>query len=229
VFRYYRALIELGIKVDIIPKTSELSKYKLVIAPTLFMVNTHIRNELSYYVENGGVLILGVRSGFKTDTNIVTELPLPGELRSLVGSGIVDWHALIPQVNYNFTSHIPNLEGSASLWAEALEPEESEVGVQYREGPFVGMAALTSRVLGSGKVYYVGWYPQLSQANAFLSHIVSELGIQTKPELPESVIYIHRGPFNIFLNFREDDVCFKADGHQIKIPARGVFINQDKL
>ncbi len=40
------------------------------------------------YVHGGGHLVLGVRSGFKTESDVVTDLPLPGLFRDLVAADV---------------------------------------------------------------------------------------------------------------------------------------------
>jgi beta-galactosidase len=229
VFRYYRALVELGIQFDIISKSSDLSGYKLVIAPTLFIADEDLANRLSVFVESGGLLTLGVRSGFKTETNLVTELSLPGVFRSLVGYRVTDWHALPPLVSYSLECDVPGMEGSASIWAEALLPDKlehegMEILARYLNGPFDGKAALTSSRLGAGRVIYLGWYLSLDQARALLAHLTQKMGIQSLSGLPEGVISIQRGSKSILLNFRDDVVNFEVYGNQVEIPPRDVLV-----
>ncbi len=84
-FVLYRACQRLGIPCDVVSPHADLSRYKLILAPSLHLVTPQLVETLRAYVEAGGRLVCGVRSGFKTESDIVTDLPLPGLLRDLVG------------------------------------------------------------------------------------------------------------------------------------------------
>ncbi len=231
-FVFYRALLRLGVQVDIISPQADLSAYKLVIAPTLFMSDERLAEHLNHYVEGGGALLMGVRSGFKTPTNQVTSQPLPGALHELTGARVTAWHALPEGVGYEIESSIPDLNGSgpASFWAEALEPDpepssawkRARVLARYRSGPFEDQAALIERTLGAGRVLYLGWYPKISQARALMSHLAASLEIETLPTLPEGLIHLRRGPYQILLNFTERAISVRLAEQEIIVEARGV-------
>ena len=108
-FVYYEALLRLGIAVDIIPHSTDLSGYRLVLAPTLHMPDAPLVERLTEYVAGGGMLLLGVRSGLKTPSNLVTDQPLPGALRALAGITITSWQALPDGTGLAVTTDMPAL------------------------------------------------------------------------------------------------------------------------
>jgi beta-galactosidase len=229
-FLFYRALSRLGIQTDIVSPESALEKYRLVIAPTIFLVDEKRAEALKNYVQQGGTLLLGIRSGFKTDSNLVTDLPLPGLLRDLVGASVRSWHALSPGVRYDFTSNIENLHGVAVGWAEALEadPEPDETGqrtrvlANYVAGAFSGFAALTERSYGSGRVFYAGWYPTIEQANGLVAYLANRTGVVGIPRLPEGLIGIQRKPYALYMNFTDNPLSVLVQGKHILIEPRNL-------
>ncbi len=210
-FRYYAALARLGLAVDLVSPQADLGRYKLVLAPSLHLAGEALAVALERYVEAGGALLLGVRSGFKTPTNLVTDQPLPGALHRLAGASVRYWHALPPGVSFPYQSGIPGLGGQAGLWAEALEPDPDTEGAwkrarllaHYTAGPFAGLGALTQADLGAGRVWYAGWYPAPAQAQALLAYLAAELGLETIPNLPEGMLVCRRGGCQVWLNFTE--------------------------
>ncbi len=72
-FVYYAALLRMGVTVNLAPYSADLSDYRLVVAPTIHLPEPTLVERLTTYVESGGHLLLGVRSGFKTPTNLVTD------------------------------------------------------------------------------------------------------------------------------------------------------------
>lgn len=224
-FVFYQALQRLGVNVDIVSSRADLSGYRLVVAPTLHLADDGLAEGLAEYVRSGGALLLGVRTGFKTPTNRVTDRPLPGALSELAGVTVRDWHALPPGVQYDIESSLPGLDGMAGFWAENLAirlPGEADTLATYCSGPFRGRPALTEHHLGQGRVLYLGWYPSPEQAEALLGHLAGEVGIETIPGLPHGMLAIRRGERVVLLNFTENTLRVDLAGRQVSVPSRDV-------
>ncbi|HZU86641.1 MAG TPA: beta-galactosidase, partial [Anaerolineaceae bacterium] len=207
-FRLYGALQRLGIPCDIVSPRADLSRYALVLAPSLMVVDEGVSANLRAYVQGGGNLVLGVRSGFKTASNKVTDLPLPGLLRDIAGVTVTDWHALPPEVGYGVAGAAP--VGQATFWAERLIPTEGgrpagrpyEIipHFTYNSGPFDGATAFSEHAFGQGRCFYWGWYPTPEQAGMVLGWLAQRLGLERLAELPEGVIVQRRGKYTLLFN-----------------------------
>jgi beta-galactosidase len=228
-FVYYRAFQRLGIQVDIVSPQASLEDYRLLAAPTLFLGDDLVAEKLEQYVSQGGTLLLGVRSGFKTLSNQVTDQPLPGVFRRLVGAAVSDWHSLPPGVAYDLGSDLPGLGGAASLWAERLQPEPAAGAgegsaaalASYAGGPFAGSPALTERLVGLGRACYMGWFPSVEQAQALLAHLAGQAGVERIGDIPDGMVAIRRGGMTAFFNFTEADLALQDQGI---VPARDFVI-----
>jgi len=230
-FIYYRALQNLGIQTDIISPNADLRTYKLVIAHTLWMGSETRATALKKYVGSGGNLLFGVRSGFKTSTNLVTSDPLPGRFRDLVGATVTDWHALPNGVCWEIESDIPGLNGPIGYWAESLLPvsiqkniSSQEVFCSYKTGPFSSNAALTKNQIGNGHVYYLSWYPTVQQTKALIKYIASLTGIEYLEDLPSGITATKRGPYYLIFNFNDHPLRLSMRGITININARDISI-----
>ncbi len=225
-FVYYRALARRGIPVDIVSPDADLSRYRLILAPTAFMADEKLAATLQICAEHGATVMLGVRSGFKTPTNIVTDQPLPGAFRSLAGVDVAAWHALPPEVSYPLSSGIPGLnEDNAAFWAEKLVPLDSKTIalVSYGDGPFNTSAALTKRSVGTGKVFYVGWYPTPEQAGTLISYLLRSVDIAPIAEpLPEGMLALHRNGHTILINFTEKLIHTTIYGRAVSVNPRDI-------
>ncbi|KAA3642148.1 MAG: beta-galactosidase [Chloroflexi bacterium] len=227
-FVYYRALQRLGIPTAIVSPDSDLSQYKLVLAPSLILGDTQRAELLGSYVEDGGSLLLGIRSGFKTPSNRVTDLSLPGVFQPLMNVSVQDWHALSPKAQYPLKSHIAGLNGAATIWAERLESNAAaedagiEVLASYAGGPFDGGHALTARSLGLGKALYMGWYPTEDQAVALLAHLAQEADVPRLAELPHGLLAAKRGENTILMNFMDETLSADVQGKHVDVAPRDV-------
>lgn len=207
-FVYYRALQRLGIPCDVIPADADLSHYKLVIAPTAYMASPQLAQQLTAYVTQGGSLLVGVRSGMKTPTDVVTDQPLPGTLRTLVGATVTAWSALPPGVSFGLSTTIDNFSGEAEAWVEALTPSDGETVplIAYSSGLYEGRAAMTDHKVGAGRAWYLGFYPTSAQAQALLAHLAQTQGIARLAILPEGLIACKRGDYTLLLNFTDSSL-----------------------
>jgi beta-galactosidase len=220
-FLYYRALQRLGIPVDIIPAEADLKPYKLVISPTHFLIDEGEAARLTAYVQQGGNLLLGVRSGSKTTTNRVTDQPLPGLLRDLVGARVTHWQALPPGIAYDIETQIAGMGNQVGFWAESLHAEDGvEVLARYASGPYTGEAALTRHPVGAGTTSYLGFYPDLQSAQALVAHFAEAYHLDRMGLLPEGLIAGRRGGSTFLLNFTDRPLNVAIAGRDIDVPPR---------
>jgi beta-galactosidase len=91
---YYRPLRQLAQQMDVISPDAPLSGYKLVVAPGLNVLPDGVARRLIEYVQQGGHLVLGPRSGMKDEYNSLQTARQPGPLEPLLGSRVEQWYAL---------------------------------------------------------------------------------------------------------------------------------------
>ena len=225
-FVYYRACKSLGIEPDIISPEADLSQYKILLAPSLFLVDRAREKHLSDFTTQGGSLLLGIRSGFKDRHNVVIQEPLPGLLRNLSGVEVKEWHSLPPKKFYTIQSHLTGFGSEATCWAEALETDSSTTSlVTFTGFPFEGFSAIAQKDHGAGNVIYCGIYPQLTQAKTLIRHLLDLHSIQSF-DLPENLVVLRRGEKMLALNFTEQPIPFEIYGKQYTLEAQALRIVQ---
>ena len=218
---YYHALNRMGIPVNLVSPNADLSPYKLVIAPTAHLAGEETAVYLTTYVQNGGTLLMGVRSGFKTPTNLVTTKPLPGELRELIGADVTSWRSLPKEYELPLQTEIPNLVGPATYWADTLKPDTATALAEFTTGEG---AALTENVVGNGRCLYQGFYPTPEQAEALLTHLTGQLGIESIAKLPHGMLAYKRGPYTVVMNFTDETLEAVVGETAVSVPPRDVLV-----
>jgi beta-galactosidase len=223
-FTWYRAFQRLGIPVDIRPYDADLNRYRLLVAPSLHLGDAGNAARLEAYVQNGGLLLVGLRSGFKTPSNLVTDQPLPGVFSRLCGVHVQAWQALPPGVSFRLEGvpALSNLE--AGLWAESLaaQAEGVELPLRYASGPFEGQGALSMRPLGKGVCGYLGWHPTAEQAAELLAWLAGRAGVGRLAELPPGLVAQQRAGQTVLLNFTESLLSAVVKGELVEVEPRGV-------
>lgn len=101
-FEYYSALRQLGLDIDIVAPDAALDGYRLVVIPCMPIWPEGLVDRLSAF---DGPIVIGPRSGSKTqDFRIPDELP-PGELQRLVPIKVVRAESLRDGVSERFGAH----------------------------------------------------------------------------------------------------------------------------
>ncbi len=185
-FEWYSGLRRLGLDVDMVPPDAPLDGYRLVIAPSLPMMDEAFVGRLA---ELQVPVLLGPRSGSKTrDVHIPDELP-PGPLQRLLPLQVTRVESLRPEIP--LTVQVGNAAFAAHSWREgvrsALEPLatfEDGGGAWWR----------------SGHVDYLATWP----AEALLDHVLTaaaeRAGLAVEV-LPEGVRTRRRGSLTFAVNY----------------------------
>jgi beta-galactosidase len=201
-FGYYRALAHAGVSVDILSTQTDLTPYKLVIAPNLLLADEALAAHLAAYVEGGGTLVLGARSGFKTPSNLVTDQPLPGPFRALAGATVEAFHSLPPGIAYPIAAFADQAV-QATTWVEGLSLQSALALATYTGGPLAGQAAVTLNRVGQGRAVYAGLWPNPAVAEALIGWLLPQAEVRPAAGVPEGVLVLQRGPFLFLLNFTD--------------------------
>lgn len=219
-FAFYHALQRLGIPVDLVSLKSDLTRYKLVLGGPLHIVSEQEAETLHHYVEMGGNLLLGIRSGFKNDSSVVTDQPLPGLLHNLTGATVTHWQSLPEEATLPLRSIWPKISGAAGYWTEFLQPvgDTARVLASYESGE----AALVANPHGSGQTFYLGWYPTIEQAKGLLETVADQLSIERLAYLPDGVLAAKRGNHTILLNFTDQSHEIVAAEQTVAVGPRDV-------
>lgn len=153
---YYRALHQKTQSVDIITPEMDLSRYKLVVAPSLNIISPALAAKLIQYVRAGGYLVLGPRSGMKNEFNALNLERQPGPLSKSTGCRVEQFYALIEDVTISGTWGA----GKATIWAERLQQltKDAEVMLKFDKGSnwLSDAPAAVRRQDGDGTIIYLG-------------------------------------------------------------------------
>ena len=143
----------LNIKYDM----DKLSKYKLLIYPHGTVLTQEDADCLKKYVESGGTLIMGARSGYKDENAHCRMMPLPGPLSELFGITIDDY-TYLSYLEQERTATWGKDVIDMALFNDIINPAAKSCTVlaTYNEDYYKGAPALTENSYGKGKAYYFG-------------------------------------------------------------------------
>ena len=212
---YHTALMDLNITTDALDPRMDLSRYRLVIAPRLYCVDTPVAENLLKFVESGGVLCLTPRSGVVDEYNVIYNQPAPGLLSQAAGVEVDDYGAL--EAPLPLKAILADLEGVAegASWADEIIPTTARVLAAYDQGWLKGMPAITIHEYGRGKVVYVGTLLRGSSLQALIAWLCQEAGVKAVLQTPPGVRAYERRADSyrlvFLLNFSEKEQVVRLE------------------
>ena len=177
---YYQPLRDVAQSVDIVDPRQPLEAYKLVVAPSLNVVSPELARRLTAYVQQGGHLVLGPRSGMKDEFNALNTKRQPGPgLVDTLGAQVEQFYALLDDVPVAGEWG----SGRATIWAEYLRPTANDAHVTMRYGAsngwLDGQPAVVTRKVGSGTITYIGAVLDASLMRALAKSIIADAGVNS--------------------------------------------------
>lgn len=240
VLHYYTALHRQNIPVDIIGEEDDLSGYKLVIAPLLYMTKPGVDERIREFVKAGGTFVTTCFSGYVDENDRVITGGYPGRLRDILGVWVEESDALPEHKSNRFICE--NQEYPAEILCDIIHPEGAETLAEYQEDFYAGTPVLTENSFGKGKAYYVGTCSGDEFYRDFTRRLCREQQIVPAGEVMEEVEAVRRrgeqAEYLFLLNHGDraqeisiPEQCLELtqgkeyrQGERVFLPAKGVII-----
>lgn len=234
----------IGVGVDIIDESADLSAYEIVLAPTMLITHEETEKALHEFAAQGGTILLTNRSGVKDSYNKCVMQPLPGIYRELVGARVREYNAPgsylgqlkltddVLRENYKKSCrYYPGGEADEKLprenavyrqWCDILEAETAQVLAEYGDRYYSGSAAVTRNCYGAGTVYYIGTVCDRMFYISLAKCMASEKKIFYYDNLPLGVEVTYRRKDKKLWRFvfnntnKEQKVCLDSKTYRMK-------------
>ena len=157
VHQLHRALFDANVGVDFIfPTSTDLSQYKLIVVPPLYIADDALLTRISDYVKGGGHVLMCFKSGFANENSAIRWVMAPGPLREAAGFSYQEFSNLEKPLALKDDPFKTGDENKVSHWAEFLKLEHAKP-LAFYDHPFFGQwPAVTRNEFGSGTLTYEG-------------------------------------------------------------------------
>jgi len=183
--RYHEALQRLGVGVDVVGTHADLTGYKLVLCPPLYLLDDELAARLERYVAAGGHLVVSARTGVKDAFNVARAEPLPGPLAALLGIVVEEYDAV--GGGENTIELWDGARFQVSTWCDVVREEGAERVAKYVRDFYAGRAAITRHAHGKGRAWYVGTLAEERGFRHLLRSVVEQAGVRSLADLPKGV------------------------------------------
>ena len=232
---HYTAFWNNGVSVDVIEPTADFSKYKLLVAPMLYMLRPGAAERIEAFVQNGGTFVTTYFSGIVNETDLCFLNGFPGPLRKVCGIWAEEIDTLYSDESADVVVADDGGLGISGAYAgiefcDLIHAEGAQVLATYGSQFYAGRPALTVNRFGKGKAYYVASRNDRRFQRDFFRGLVRQLGIRqaVDAELPEGVTVQTRTDgeheYVFFLSFSRDACTLSLAGESFVDAESGVAV-----
>ena len=174
----HRALYDLNVGTDFVfPDTADLSAYKVLVVPSLYIADDALLQRIAEFVRKGGHVVMGFKSGFANENAAVRWTMAPGPLRQVLGFHYQEFSNLAQPLALKGDPFQAGDDNKVRHWAEFLQLDTAKALAWY-DHPFFGRwPAITANQFGAGKAVYEGTYLSDKLQKAVLQSVLQEKGL----------------------------------------------------
>jgi beta-galactosidase len=202
-YRFFLPFQDAYLHRDVIAPSFDLDPYKIVFAPLLPYISDDLRSRMKEWVHQGGTLVLGPMSGYRTGHwTSFTEQAL-GDIEDWMGITV---ESRIPigleeqeeskEVLLEWNKELGFEPNQALLWSEALSTDKGKILASYKKGMHDGEPAIIENKVGKGKVVFLGTDPGRENLREMFLRYASEQDIEPLASGDKGVVVAPRGTKN---------------------------------
>ncbi len=204
--KWYEPFLRRGISVDVISMEDDFSKYKLIVAPFLYMLKDGTIERIESYVKNGGNFVTTYLSGLvdKDDLCYLGGFPA-NELKEVFGIWCEETDSL-PEGMKNTVSYSDKTYDGVRV-CDLIHSDGAAVLGGYKDDFYKNRPAVTQNNYGKGKAYYVAFRNDGDFADDFSEKLISvaEITPDTLIQPGEGVTIRKRGDLIFAMNFADSE------------------------
>lgn len=214
----HAALRRAGVTVDVVHPRTDLSGYRVVLVPTLYLASDEALATVATAAEAGAQVLLTYFSGVVDARDHLRGDGWSPEVAALTGTRTEE-HAPLPDGEHVTLDGL--LDGStAGRWTElVLVDADTEVLSTATDGDTAGHAVLTRREVGSGAAWYLATRPDANGFDALLARVCADAGVTPVAQVGPGVEVVRRrsdaGSWLFVVNHADTPAEVAAAGHEL--------------
>ena len=175
-YAYHRQFWQRGMDCDVISPSADLSKYKIVVAPMLYLADDGIIDNLDKFVSEGGTLYATYMLGTVDENDLCRLGGIPGgKLKHIFGLTAEEIDVLYP-------SEVQHAEFNGNTYeivdyAELLRMDSAKPRAIYDDEWYAKTPCVTVNQYGKGKAIYQACRDRGDLATAIFDQVLTEIDL----------------------------------------------------
>ena len=216
--KWYKPFWKNGVSVDVISMEDDFSKYKLIIAPFLYMLKDGTVERIESYVKNGGNFVTTYLSCLvdKDDLCYLGGFPA-NNLKDVFGIWCEETDSL-PDGMKNSVSY-ENKNYDVVKICDLIHSNGATILGEYEQDFYTDRPAVTENAYGKGRAYYVAFRNDGDFADDFCKKLVADAQItpDTLIKAGEGVTIRKRGDLIFAMNFADTESKIQLDKEYLDV------------
>jgi beta-galactosidase len=175
-FSHYAPFWKRGITVDVQDMSKDLTHYKLVVAPMLYMLRPGFAEKISRFVDSGGTFVTTYITGYVDEHDLCFLGGFPGPLKDVLGVWNEEIDALYDgeqrQVIWRGRPY------KATDFCEIIHLRGAEAEAFYDEDFYTGTPVVTVHKYGCGQAYYIASRLDADFQDDFFGRLAKDLKLR---------------------------------------------------
>jgi beta-galactosidase len=187
----YHVLYHANVGVDFVfPESTNLSDYKVIVVPPLYIASEALLKRLGDFVKNGGHLVVAFKSGFCNEYSTVRWEMMPGPLKEAAGFHYQEFSSLKQPLALKDDPFHADADNKVSDWAEMIVPDTAKA-LAYYDHPFFGKyPAVTRNEFGKGSLTYEGTVLSEKLQKAVVLGVLTEAGLASSDQKVPAAVHV---------------------------------------
>jgi beta-galactosidase len=226
---FYRPLFEAGVTVDFAHPESDLSGYRLVVVPALYLVSEAGAENVRRFTADGGTVLISFFSGIVDPHERVRLGGYPAPWRELLGLRVEDFAPLaegaavrLDAVPGSDPGVITEAGGAGHVWQDVVGLRGAEPLSRYAEGHLAGQPAVTRHSYGRGAACYLGTLPDRTTLRDLMAQACGRAGIEFRTDVPPGVEVVRRGDYLFVISHLDTPVEVDLGGKSRDLLTAGI-------
>lgn len=203
---YYDALWGANVTVDFRSPDDDLSAYRLVVVPNLYLVTARQAAAMTDYVMQGGHVVMSFFSGIVDEYDGIHLGGYPAPFRDMLGIRVEEFWPLRAGASVE-VEFVDGPAGMATCWSEMVYADEADVVAQFGSGDLWGQPAATRHRAGKGSATYLATRLDGGLMRHVMSAACTQAGVTpVLPATPSGIEAVRRGDALFLLNHTSDAI-----------------------
>lgn len=211
-----------GYTADVVGTEADLSQYKFVIVPSMFVTGEDFKEKISQYVNNGGYVLATFLTAVKDRNNVAFADSLPAGLSDVFGVAVSEVEPVTEETVNNVCISLDKdvFMCKNRYWLDELEPHDAQSLAVLTGGYRKNKCVLSKNIYGKGRAYYLATGLCEDTMKKLLMHIADKSGARRLPfELPQGVEAVVRSYgdgrriYGLFNFSAENKILYPGEGY----------------